>query len=283
MLHIAELLSLRGLDVNDKVKIIRHQDPKYDMKEIIRCNQFDIYQSYQSKDVFNCGYIVSCIGYGGTQAVFYGVYKVLGKQDGRYVPRPSGLIYPDMVGQSPRFFYNLKEMPAYADLRHRVVIEWGRNTRMWHQWLTATKPKPVLEVLAPGREKAFPGYMNLVLTHQQLTHVISNPKQHSDWHKSLSAVAGIYLILDRKTGKQYVGSAYGHKGILGRWASYATHAHGGNKQLRVLIEKDPAYSRYLRFSILQTLSKQLTKNEVIEYERIYKDKLGSRTIGLNSN
>jgi len=73
----------------------------------------------------------------------------------------------------------------------------------------------------------------------------------------LAAVAGVYLIVDRKTGKQYVGSASGEGGILSRWRSYADTGHGGNKRLIDLAACDP--------------------------EGLYKEKLGSRAFGLNSN
>ncbi|MCK5407604.1 MAG: GIY-YIG nuclease family protein [Candidatus Krumholzibacteria bacterium] len=99
----------------------------------------------------------------------------------------------------------------------------------------------------------------------------------------LSAVCGVYLIVDQNTGKQYVGSAYGEKGILGRWTNYAKTGHGGNNQLKKLMEWDPMYAENFNFTILRTLSKTLTQAEIIDYERLYKSKLGTRAFGLNSN
>jgi hypothetical protein len=43
------------------------------------------------------------------------------------------------------------------------------------------------------------------------------------------------------------------------------------------------YPDAFRFSILQVLPKTRTPRDVIEWERQYKIKLGSRAIGLNSN
>jgi hypothetical protein len=99
----------------------------------------------------------------------------------------------------------------------------------------------------------------------------------------LSAVAGIYLITDNLTGQQYVGSAYGINGILGRWTIYAKNMHGDNVELKKLIHENPNRFEYFQFSILQTLPKEMTKNEVIKTESIFKNKLGSRAFGLNSN
>ena len=45
-------------------------------------------------------------------------------------------------------------------------------------------------------------------------------------------------LLDKLTGKQYIGSAYGHEGIWGRWTEYMnTNGTGNNKQLEELIIK----------------------------------------------
>jgi hypothetical protein len=106
---------------------------------------------------------------------------------------------------------------------------------------------------------------------------------HREWHRALASVSGIYLILDTVTGLQYVGSAYGTEGILGRWQAYAQSGHGGNLQLRELIAKNPSCVHAWQYSILTTLSQSVTRDEVIQLESLYKQKLGSRAHGLNSN
>ncbi len=112
---------------------------------------------------------------------------------------------------------------------------------------------------------------------------MSKAHAHRDWVTSLSAVAGVYMILAQPTGHQYVGSAYGLDGIWGRWSQYAAKGHGGNAKLRDLLVTDGAYPNAFRFSILQVLPKTATKPEVIRWESLYKSKLGSRATGLNLN
>ena len=85
------------------------------------------------------------------------------------------------------------------------------------------------------------------------------------------------------TGLQYVGSAYGTEGILGRWQAYAHSGHDGNLQLRELIAKNPNCVHAWQYSILTTLSQSVTRDEVIQLESLYKQKLGSRAHGLNCN
>ena len=93
----------------------------------------------------------------------------------------------------------------------------------------------------------------------------------------------MYLIVDRSTGRQYVGSACGEGGIAQRWASYVHSGHGGNKMLKDLLAKDEQYARHFAFTVLQTLPRTATPAEVVACEQLHKLKLGSRDHGFNSN
>src|SRR5207245_9343273 len=101
-----------------------------------------------------------------------------------------------------------------------------------------------------------------------------------EWRARLAAVAGVYLILATTTGALYIGSACGTEGIWGRWAAYARDGHGGNMLLKELLAADPAYPAAFSYSILQILPKTFAREEVLEWERRYKEKLGSRAKGL---
>ncbi|WP_161631198.1 GIY-YIG nuclease family protein [Paenibacillus pinihumi] len=97
----------------------------------------------------------------------------------------------------------------------------------------------------------------------------------------LSSVAGVYLITDFTNGNQYVGSASGKDGILGRWKNYSTSFHGGNAKLVSLLQSEPSRYKKFQYSILRALPKSLTRSEVVTYEQKYKQKLGTRAFGLN--
>jgi hypothetical protein len=100
----------------------------------------------------------------------------------------------------------------------------------------------------------------------------------------LSATKGIYLISDTKTGKLYVGSAYGEEGIWGRWTRYvSTNGHGDNKTLKELIASDPIHGNNFQFSILMLLPRTITADEAIKKEQLFKNKLGTNSFGLNNN
>ena len=279
MLDICDLLALKGFDLNAKTKMVRHQNKKYDFNELCRRDMLAVYQSYQSKPVFECEYVVSFIGHSSTKAIFYGVYSVNGRKEAKEVPLTLDFPYPNFASDAEHY-YELEEVPGFEDLKGRVVIEWGKSTRSWHQNL---RQKEVVEILPMGYVREFPGYLDFTLHYDELVEIIKNPEANREWHRMLAAVAGIYLIADAQTGKQYIGSAYGEKGIFGRWIEYARSVHGGNSLLKELVSNSPDYAQNFKFTILDTLPKTHTQKEVIEREVLWKNKLGSRAFGLNIN
>ena len=223
---------------------------------------------------------MSFVGFGGSLARMTGVYRVGNRQPAENVPLPPEFIYQDMWDTEGGVHYDLEEVTEFEDLKDRVVIDWGKGALAWHQWL---KNKEVVEILPTGYTKKFTGYLDFVLTYDELVKIVKNPIANREWHAMLSSVAGVYLILDETTGKQYVGSAYGREGILGRWSHYASSGHGGNLLLRDAINNSRYGAKSFRFTILQTLPKTQTKNEVLAQEILFKKKLGSRAFGLNMN
>lgn len=278
-MDISELLVLRGLNTKAKIKLVRHQDKRYDVWELYRTGHLETYQSYQAGLIFECEYIVVFLGLEGSRARFVNVYKVNGSRPASEMPVPSNFPHSDMV-KSTDIFYYLETLTGFEDLKDRVVIDWGKAAINWHQWLSE---KEVVEILPKGYVTEFPGYLDFTITFDELVSIINNPEANREWHRMLKAVAGVYLITDTKTGMQYVGSAYGKNGLLGRWSVYAKTFHGENKQLEKLLGVDNNYAKNFQYTILRTLPKTLTQREVIAYEVLYKKKLGSRAFGLNSN
>lgn len=279
VLSIVELLKLRGLDTNARVKLVRHQDQRFDVEALRREGYFDVYQSFQSRPIFRCDYIVSFTGMEQNRARFVGVYRVRGELTAAEAPIPAPFPRPELVN-AHGFYYVLELVHGFEALTDRVVIDWGAGALAWHQWLT---DKEVIQVLPKGYVREFPGYLDFVLTFDELVSIVLHPEANREWHRMLAAVAGVYLIADMATGKQYVGSAYGAAGVLGRWVTYAANGHGGNAQLQARLAAEPEAAKQFRFTLLRTLPSTLTKAEVIQYESLYKRKLGTRAFGLNSN
>ncbi len=166
-------------------------------------------------------------------------------------------------------------------MENRIIIEWGKGALAWVQNL---KNMAVLEVLPKGYLRPpFKDYLEFTLAHAELKYLFKHADHNNEWRSRLSAVAGIYLILATHSGHQYIGSAYGAEGIWGRWGQYAQDGHGGNVQLRKLVEQEQLYPTGFSYSILQVLPKTLARDEVIGWERRYKANLGTLATGLNSN
>lgn len=283
-LRLLDILKLAGFDPTLPTKLVRHQDRRrYPVEELLRHDGWlELYQRYQSKPHFHhVKQIVSFCGLSGTRAGFYGVYKVLAHHPASEGITLASCAWSQKWSHENEFFYDLECDPRFDDLRNRLIIDWGPGPINWVQKLDN---KPVLEISPPGRKlPTFDDYLEFSLTHAELKELFRNEEAHRDWRRALSAVAGVYLILAQTTGHLYVGSAYGASGIWGRWAEYAKSGHGGDVQLRELIRENSAYPEQFRFSVLQILPKTMVRHEVLEREKRYKDKLGTRATGLNSN
>ncbi|MDP3273669.1 MAG: GIY-YIG nuclease family protein [Deltaproteobacteria bacterium] len=282
MLYLSELLSQRGLRSFEKTKLVRHQDKRMDVRLLRRRGFFEWYQSTQSRDIFQrgrCERIVSFIGAEYGRAIFVGVYRVIKGHAVEVFTPPAGYPYIEFT-RAGGFVYELVKEPGFEDLEDRLVIDWGDGRLAWHQWF---KDKEVDEVLPHGFVMDWPSYAEVVLPYADLKSILDSPTGNREWHRRLSAVAGVYCILDQQTGKFYIGSAYGKDGIWGRWKAYADTVHGGNVVLKKACKERRDFKDHLQFSILQTLSGSTPREEVVALEAGFKAKLGSRAYGLNAN
>jgi len=266
MLTIQDILNLKtDLFINSKVKLVRHKDSRAEYKELIKDREELLkYQQVQSKPIFHdCDYIISFIGQERSKSILFGIFKVNGFSE-----------------ENGEYNYSLEQLSEFDYLYNRVIIDWGNNAIAWHQWYK--QPKEIIQLLPKGFLGNFLGLLNFVLDFNELEQLINNPESNEDWKNHLSSVNGIYLILDSKTGNQYIGSANGQNGIWQRWTDYAKTHHGGNKQLIKLCEEENYYKNF-KYSVLQTLPSNITKKEIDAIERLYKEKLGTKTFGLNDN
>ncbi len=268
MLTFKEILSLKS-DILDKhaVKYVRHKDNRKEYRELIKDRgELLKYQAQQSNNVFEkCDYIASFVGTEQSRAVFIGIFKVDGIET-----------------TDDGFEYDLNEVSGFEDFKERLVIDWGKSAITWHQWVN-TNPKNIVEILPKGYLGEFPGLLNFTLDYVELKKLGENLSANREWYLQLSSINGIYLILDKITGNQYIGSAYGKDGIWQRWAEYAKSGHGGNELLKELCCIDNQYYKNFQFTILQSLPSNLSNKDVIAVENLYKKKLGTKVFGLNKN
>ena len=263
-----------------KVKLIRHALTDKGFRSCYDKNMVLEYTRHQ-KSGFSKNYDYWCVFISGkgTLAKLFACYKV-----GNSVPdtpdvMPKGFPHPEWF-QGENAYFDLEHIDLLKDYEGRLMIDWGNSARMWHQ--KGTTEKPIVAIQA-DEKKVFSGFENLILTYDELKEIVENPTIYEAWHTALSSVNAIYLIVDRETGKQYVGSAYGKDGLLGRWSCYVNSLHGNNKLMKELICAYPERYHHFQFSILQILPKTVTDDEVIQTESLYKKKLLTVPFGMNDN
>jgi hypothetical protein len=282
VIGLLELLSARGFvpDAN-RVKLVRHKDSRWDLESLKRAGWFDTCQKYQSKPVFDgCDQIVVFFGEEGFNGRFIGVYDV-----GTCMPAAQSLMPPECPhpewAKAGSVYYPLEKRSGFEDLEDRVVIDWGKAALAWHQWFTADRP--VVEIRAQGRAlPPFRDYLRVRLSFDDLVRLTAQPDAHRDWLYGLSAVGAIYLVVNGLTGEQYVGSATGNGGLWQRWCDYAKNGHGNNLRLKEVCAQEAGCPAAFTFSILETFSRSLSREEALSMEAFFKQKLGTRAFGLNA-
>lgn len=281
---LQELLISRGIDIN-RAKLVRHNITNEYVSKNLALGYLDIYQRIQRPMRFSgCDYIISFLGTEGTESKLYGCYKVE-----EYIPLQRADIPSDFVATEETYttdgnvLWNLTRTELLADLNERLVVDWGKGAINWCQ--NGTTKKEVLYISPKVSELEFVSYEKVLLTFEQLEHIIKHPKEHKEWQIRLSAVAGLYLITDTTTGKLYVGSASGEKGggIWQRWSEYVHTKHGNNKRLIELMNIDPLYYKNFCYSILEVFPLKRDANEILFYEQLYKQKMLTIQFGLNDN
>lgn len=279
ILYFSDVLKKAGLDPA-KVKLIRHALTDKGFKSCYDKNMVLEY-TRQQKSGFSKNYDYWCVFISGkgTLAKLFACYKV-----GNSVPdtpdvMPKDFPHPEWF-QGENAYFDLEHIDLLKDYEGRLMIDWGNSARMWHQ--KGTTEKPIVAIQA-DEKKVFSGFENLILTYDELKEIVENPTIYEAWHTALSSVNAIYLIVDQETGKQYVGSAYGKDGLLGRWSCYVNSLHGNNKLMKELICAYPERYHHFQFSILQILPKTVTDDEVIQTESLYKKKLLTIPFGMNDN
>jgi hypothetical protein len=234
--------------------------------------EFEEWQSWQSHKNFERPYIVSLIKmHERDRWLFAGVFSKKGRK---------------YVGRYKCFRYQTEEIEQLSPLAGRLIVKFSRKQRQpyliaenWLAKLLVSELKSCcLEI------EDFPGFKKVLLTKEKLDIIMT--REIASWKAALSSVAGVYLITDTKTGRHYVGSAYGVGGIWRRWRDYSESGHGNNKNLRRLLQKkDSVFKSSFQFSILETADTTASKDDVLEREIHWKNALCSHENygGYNAN
>ena len=269
------ILQAEGFGLSD-IRLLRHQDNRSEKGRTpykLWCdnrNQFDAYQTTQginNESKMRAPYWASFVGTPNDETLFVGIYRVQGKkllETDTPKPHMEGV---DKAGSC--HVYDLALESRMNDLIGKMVIEWGEGTRSWMQ-RADNQNKRIIELRREFKEEDFPGFLNFIKSLSELHRLPTG------WVNVLKSSKGIYLLTCPKNGEQYVGSATGESGFLGRWQEYF-NGNGGNEGLK---SREP--SDY-QVSILEVAGTAATPDQIRNMEGLWKRKLQSREMGLNRN
>lgn len=265
MLTFNQLLHRGGLDPAN-VRLVRHKPAHHHRRELYDAAmknepRFREYQEVQDAEQVVAqfraakhlaGFFVEPTT---KQTLFVGIWDVVGEREVK----------------SPYKAFNTNLRAEFDPYRGRIVIDWGDGERAWVQ-RADKQDKDIIEIRQRREDPAFPGFARL---HHPLHEIENVPVA---WAEVLRNARGIYLIVHRESGQQYVGSAYGAGGFFGRWLSYSD-GHGGNVGLKELGADANAFD----VAILEVAGSEATNEEIFARETLWKEKLGTRVKGLNRN
>ena len=183
--------------------------------------------------------------------------------------------------------YELQEVDDYKKYVGRAILSFHRYQGMRgraYRLEKYIKEFELTEILpAPYSGERFPGYEHINHDFKTLERIFRY--EQDGWKAALSGIKGVYLISDKRNGKQYIGSAYGDMGIWSRWACYIDTGHGWNDELTALIdEKTIGYARKnFHFSLLEIMSMRTADKTILDRESHWKHVLLTGEFGYNKN
>jgi GIY-YIG catalytic domain len=291
-MNLNDLLTGESFDAKG-VLVLRHRPYEPELRRVLpwlaaeKPHLFNAYQQTHGPRVeaalLNAQYVASFIGHEPRKAVFVGLYQVgqskpLTRKQYWEVPaykelKPFGMIgFSGESDQTSVLWFDLVLTDFCAPWKGKLVVGWPPPEKAWWRWADRNVI-PVRAILEESLlDAAMPRWDELDLSWEALGLLPTR------WKAAISQWRGLYYIFDESDGKGYVGSAYGDSNLLGRWQSYASTGHGGNRLLR---QRNP---QHFRFSILQRVSPDMDADEVLRLECSWKERLHTRAPhGLNDN
>jgi hypothetical protein len=223
------------------------------------------YQAVQKGEVFRVGEILASFVVTPSprrETLFIGLYLVKAVRRAR-----AGMLDPIIGGDAGgKYQFTIEARDELSEYVGRLTIDWGPGYLQWHQ-LARRRDKAVVAIQNEV-DPPFPGFDRFAWD------IATINDMPPGWKDQLRHVKGVYLLVDKETGAQYVGSARGEENLWGRFRDYFETGHGGNVELRRFGR------RPYRASVLQIGS---FDDEILARERDWKEKLMTREFGRNRN
>lgn len=127
-LYLTDILKRNGIDPK-RTKLLRHSLRHNRCKICYHSSFLDEYQKIQSANFFNhCDYVLSFINEPGTSAKFIGCYKVGTGKPINKTEMPENFPAPEMFSEADNYYFDLQPAAIMADLKERLIIDWGKAT-----------------------------------------------------------------------------------------------------------------------------------------------------------
>jgi len=186
-------------------------------------------------------------------------------------------------------------LSEYTPFFGRLTVNWTNKPQQFFyvdpELVDNVEVHEISEHAYLDRDDDFVGYENVCKSYVELRRIIDS----KDWKEALKSVYGVYVITDKKTGKLYVGSAYGDDGIYGHWLIYLNSGFDKdeketgeypNKKLKELVMRERmAYiTENFQYTILEIFQKnEVGKDRALKRESYWKEVLHTRSCGYNDN
>ena len=178
-----------------------------------------------------------------------------------------------------------KTIEKYNHLYGRVILEYHNKTQQLFRNADFIDELEVKEILpTPFTGFDFPGYDNVCLSFEELEAIVNG--NYTSYYNALKNQKAVYVQTDKATGKLYIGSATAENDLLlARWRAYISNGHGGNVELKALInEKGFDYIKQnFQYTILENFNSKVDDSYVLKRESYWKKVFQSKQFGYNSN
>lgn len=183
-------------------------------------------------------------------------------------------------------YYKYSPILKYEKYFGRLVVKYHNSTQQLSRCANNIFNQLVVSEILPTKYTGFdfPGYKNVHLTYKQLKAIVTG--NHPSYRNALAKQKAIYVQTDRATGMLYIGKASAKDGmLLDRWTAYAKNGHGGNKELKKIIEtKGFDYIKEnFTYAIIENFNEDVSDEYVYERESYWKEVLDTREHGYNDN
>ena len=181
-----------------------------------------------------------------------------------------------------------EDVERFQGLVGRLIVEIAKGNTYSRYIFNLNKyyeEVKVVEILADDYQAiSFSGLDNVHLTFHDLK-LILNGEKYADYRNALLSVKGVYCLTDTKTGKLYIGSAYGENGLAQRWSDYINTKTGGNDGLIDLYRKagESYFEENFEFTLIEYFGMSADTDKIIERETYWKNAFATKTHGYNRN